>query len=176
MKGSTGIAEQLGHIQFFELLTDFFKDITDPILYTNGNIYQYIGDEAVIVWRMRKGIQNANCIRCFYNIREVFSRKRGFYLEKYGLIPEFKVGIHCGKVTIGEMGVLKRDIVFSGDVLNTTSRIQSTCNEYGVKIMVSKRLLDKVSFPPDSLEPRKIGDISLKGKKEKVVLYTIEEA
>jgi len=41
---STGIAERIGHIKFFELLHDFFQDITDPILFSRGSIYQYIGD------------------------------------------------------------------------------------------------------------------------------------
>ena len=175
MKGSTTIAEKIGHIQFFELLNDFFRDITDPILFSNGNIYQYIGDEVVIFWKMKRGIKNANCIRCYYNIREAISYKKDYYLANYGVMPEFKAGLHCGKVTIGEIGVLKRDIVFSGDVLNTTARIQSLCNEYGVKILASKLLLDKIPLPPDSIETRKIGDISLKGKTKKVVLYTIVE-
>lgn len=176
MRGSTTIAEKIGHIEFFELLNDFFKDINDPVIFTNGSIYQYIGDEVVIVWKMRKGIKNANCIRCFYNIREAISNRKDYYLNKYGVVPEFKAGLHCGKVTIGEIGVQKRDVVFSGDVLNTTARIQSMCNDFKVKLLISKRLLDKVSLPPDSFEDRKIGNISLKGKKKKVVLYTIEEA
>lgn len=176
MRGSTTIAEKIGHIEFFELLNDFFKDINDPVIFTNGSIYQYIGDEVVIVWKMRKGIKNANCIRCFYNIREAISNRKDYYLKKYGVVPEFKAGLHCGKVTIGEIGVQKRDVVFSGDVLNTTARIQSMCNDFKVKLLISKRLLDKVSLPPDSFEDRKIGNISLKGKKKKVVLYTIEEA
>lgn len=175
MKGSTGIAERIGHIKFFELLHDFFQDITDPILYTSGSIYQYIGDEVIIVWKMPTGIKNANCIRCFYNIKEIISRNAAAYMEKYGIVPDFKAGIHCGKVTIGEMGVLKRDIVFSGDVLNTTARIQSMCNEFGVKLLISKRLLNKIGMAPNWIDTRKIGNISLKGKKKKVVLYTIEE-
>jgi len=175
MKGSTGIAEQIGHIRFFELLNDFFRDITDPILYSGGSIYQYIGDEIVIVWRLRSSRRNANCIRCFYNIREAISSRKDYYQSTYGLVPEFKAGIHCGMVTIGEVGVLKKDIVFSGDVLNTTSRIQSLCNEYGVSLLVSRRLLKKIALPPDSMEPRKIGNISLKGKKKKVALFTISE-
>ena len=175
MKGSTGIAERIGHIKFFELLHDFFQDITDPILYSGGSIYQYIGDEVVIVWKTANGARNANCIRCFYNIKEAISRKREEYLEKYGVVPDFKAGIHCGMVTIGEIGVLKRDIVFSGDVLNTTARMQSMCNDFGVKILVSSRLLNKIGPAPNRFETKKIGNISLKGKKKKVVLYTIEE-
>ncbi len=71
------------------------------------------------------------------------------------------------------MGEVKRDIDYSGDVLNTASRIQSKCNDLGVNILLSKFLLDRLALPPHSFEPRKIGDLLLRGKQEKVVLYTV---
>jgi len=30
------------------------------------------------------------------------------FRREYGFLPEFKVGIHCGEVTIGEVGVIKK--------------------------------------------------------------------
>ena len=172
MKSSTTIAEKLGHIRFFNLLNDFFHDITNPIIYSQGEIYQYVGDEVVISWTMKNGIYNGNCVRCFYHMQEAIQKKSNRYQNKYGLIPEFKVGLHCGMVTTGEIGVIKKDIVFSGDVMNTTSRIQSVCNIYGVKILLSKTLLDRLNLPPHQFNPRRVGIIELKGKREKVELYT----
>ncbi len=176
MKSSTTIAERLGHIRFFDLLNDFFKDITDSIIYTNGEIYQYVGDEIVISWTMKRGIQNANCLRCFYSMQEAIRLRSARYREKYSLVPEFKAGLHCGEVTVGEIGVIKKDIVFSGDVLNTAHRIQAVCNRYGVKILISKYLLDKLSLPPSDFNPMRVGIIELKGKREKLELYTFSES
>ena len=48
MKSSTSIAEQIGNKQSFNLLNDLFNDITDAILASDGEIYQYVGDEVVI--------------------------------------------------------------------------------------------------------------------------------
>ena len=175
MKSSTTIAEQIGNIKFHNLLNDFFRDVTDPIIYTYGEVYQYVGDEIIISWTMKNGIRNFNCIRCFYAMQEAISSHKEIYKEKYGLIPEFKAGLHCGQVTTGEIGVIKRDIVYSGDVLNTTARIQSKCNDFGVKILLSKWLLDKLNMPPHGIEQKKIGDIDLRGKKERVILYSLEE-
>lgn len=176
IKSSTAIAEQLGHIRFFELLNDFFTDITNPILYTRGEIYQYVGDEVVISWTMKNGIRNANCIRCFYGMQEAIRKYGDRYREKYGLLPEFKAGLHSGIVTTGEIGIIKKDIVFSGDVMNTASRIQSMCNTYRVKILLSKYLLDKLHLPPHDFQPQRVGIIGLKGKRERVELYTFEES
>lgn len=175
IKSSTTIAERLGHIRFFNLLNDFFRDITNSIVFTWGEVYQYVGDEVVISWTMEKGTKNANCIRCFYNMQEAIQKKSDRYQERYGLIPEFKAGLHCGVVTTGEIGIIKKDIVFSGDVMNTTSRIQSVCNRYGVKVLLSKYLLDKLNLPPHGYRPHRVGMIELKGKRQKVELYTFEE-
>ncbi len=176
IRSSTTIAERLGHIRFFNLLNDFFHDITNPIISHAGEIYQYVGDEVVITWDMEKGLENANCIRCFYQMQEAILRFSGRYREKYGLVPEFKAGLHCGPVTIGEIGVIKKDIVYSGDVMNTTSRIQSVCNKFRVKILLSKELLDRLSLPPHGFTSKRMGIIELKGKKQKVELYTFEES
>ena len=68
---------------------------------------------------------------------------------------------------------VKRDITFLGDVLNTTARIQSECNGMGVDILLSKRLLEKLNLPTNSFNPKNMGDILLRGKQEKVIIYTI---
>lgn len=170
---STAIAERLGHIRFFNLLNDFFRDITNSIIDTGGEIYQYVGDEIVISWPIKKGVQKANCIRCFYFMQEAIQKKAPKYLEKYGEIPYFKAGLHAGLVTSGEIGVIKKDIVYSGDVLNTTARIINLCHQYETRILLSKFLLNKLNLPPHDLAPERMGIFELKGKKQKVELYTL---
>ncbi len=173
LRSSTAIAENIGHINYFYLLRDFFRDITPAIMNTEGEIYQYVGDEVVVSWEVKRGIRRSNCLRCYFAISESIARKAHIYQHKYGLVPEFKAGFHGGTVTAGEIGKIKKEIVYTGDVLNTTARIQSKCNKYGVKILLSKELLDHLALPPDVYEVEKIGDIKLKGKDERVVLYTV---
>ncbi len=128
LNGSTRIAEKLGAASYHSLLKDFFADITDPILENRGNIYQYVCDEVVIAWEDADGLKSAHCIRCFFEIKEVIQNRRAYYLKRYGLLPSFKAGIHSGKVIAGEVGIVKRGITYSGDVLNTTSRILGKCS------------------------------------------------
>ncbi len=170
---STAIAERLGHIRFFNLLNDFFRDITNSIIDTGGEIYQYVGDEIVISWPMKKGVHHANCIRCFYFMQEAIQKKAPKYMEKYGEVPYFKAGLHAGPVTSGEIGVIKKDIVYSGDVLNTTARIINLCHQYDTRILLSKYLLDKLNLPPHDLAPERMGIFELKGKRQKVEIYTL---
>ena len=173
LKSSTSTAEKLGHIQYHNFLNDFFDDINDSIIFTKGEIYQYIGDEITVSWKLENGSENENCLRCFFSIRDKIKNNSSHYLEKFGLVPEFKAGLHCGNVTIGEVGVIKKEIVFTGDVLNTAARIQELCNTYGVMLLASKKILDVLQIEKRYLV-KKIDEVTLKGKRTKNILYTIE--
>ena len=172
LRSSTTIAEKLGEEKYFSFIKDVFRGATPGILDAKGEIYQYVGDEIVVSWKMENGRKNANCLRCFFDIKHALARQSNYFLEKYGVKPEFKAGLHYGHVMAGEVGVVKRDIAFSGDVLNTAARIQSKCNELKVDILFSKYLLDKLALPPHVFEPKKMGDMLLRGKNLPVVLYT----
>jgi adenylate cyclase len=172
MRSSTAIAEKIGNEKYFNLLNDLFFDITDTILNNEGEIYQYVGDEIVISWSIKKGTRKANCLNCFTQIQEKLAELRPVYEEKYGVSPEFKAGLHYGIVMAGEVGAIKKDIIYSGDVLNTTARIQGQCNQYNVDILISKETFELISDTEDyKLIP--LGSIELRGKKRKIDLNTI---
>jgi len=173
IKSSTTIAEKLGHIQYHNLLNDFFDDINDSIIFTKGEIYQYIGDEITVSWTVGNGIENENCLRCFFSIGDKIESNSARYMERFGLVPDFKAGLHCGNVTIGEVGVIKKEIVFTGDVLNTAARIEGLCNTYDVRLLVSRKLLDLLQIE-NRYKKNVIAEIILRGKKTKNILYTIE--
>jgi adenylate cyclase len=48
IKSSTTIAEKTGHLKFLSLVNDFFYDVAEPVRKTKGEIYKYVGDEAII--------------------------------------------------------------------------------------------------------------------------------
>lgn len=172
MKSSTSIAEKLGHIQYFRLLRAYYKDFTEAIIKHSGEVYQYVGDEIVISWKFRDGIRDNNCVACFFQMRHDLLKKSSWYLENFEVIPTFKAAIHFGSVTTGEIGALKKQIIFTGDVLNTTARIQHLCNDYNVDILISKVLQEELLPVPEyKLIP--LGNRLLEGKKEEIALYTI---
>lgn len=174
LNASTTIAEQLGHKVYFDLLNRFFDDVTKGVIEFKGDIYQYVGDEIVITWELKNGLENSNCIRCFFAIENIISRKGHKYLEKYKIKPEFKAAIHCGEVTTGEVGTFKKDIIFTGDVLNTTSRIEEKCNDYGVRLLISEDLMSQLPATT-TFEYKLIGDVNLKGKQLPVKVYAVSK-
>lgn len=173
LKASTTIAEKLGEEQYFNFLNDTFSIATPGILLTKGEIYQYVGDEIVISWSTKKGLQNANCIRCYLEMVALLKAKAEYFDKKYAIQPKFKAGLHYGNVIAGEMGIVKREIVYSGDVLNTASRIQSLCNEMGTNVLLSKNLVERMDLHFLEQKTKSVGDITLRGKKEKVALVAL---
>ena len=175
LKSSTTIAEETDPTRYHNFLNEFFFDMNEPILETRGEIYQYVGDEVVISWKMKDAIRDMNCVKCFFRIRRAILQKNDAYMKSYGLVPEFKAGLHCGKVIIGEVGDSKKDIVFHGDVMNTASRIQTQCNAFNVSLLISSELLSRLRTD-HAFKIERIGKIKLKGKQREVELYSVSEA
>lgn len=171
IKGATTLAETLGEADYFNFLKDFFKTISPAITEYKGEIYQYVGDEIVISWKVKES-QNINALHCYYRMNELIQHHALHFQKKYGNLPHFKSGIHIGIAVVGEIGVIKRDIAFSGDVLNTAARIQAKCNELGVAILASEDYRKSIPEVPNEIELVSMGKHPLKGKAAEVELVS----
>ncbi len=174
MKSSTTIAEKLGHVKYFEMLKAYYADLSEPIIRYSGEIYQYAGDEIIVSWKGENGLANSNCIRCFFAMKVALQQQADTYRKQFDIVPVFKAGFHSGRVTTGEIGVIKKEIFFTGDVLNTAARIQGLCNSYQVDILVSGHLIKKLNAT-DQFQVKPLGQSELRGRDEKMELFTIEK-
>jgi len=177
LKSSTSYAEEHGHIKYSHLIQDCFYDLTDIVYERCAKVYQYVGDEVILTWKIDKGIQCNNCIQTFFDFDKTIKKKRDCYANKYGMIPEFKAGIHYGDVIITEIGGAKKEIAYHGDTVNTAARIQSVCNERDKNLIVSADLLsilnDKELDKKYCIESE--GITHLKGKKHAIGIFSIDE-
>ncbi len=171
LNDSTTIAEKLGNEKFYGFLNDFFHDIASVITKHKGEVVEYVGDLVIISWTFPSGSYETRCIACYQDFEKVIQIKKETYLTRYGTVPQFKAAVHCGDVMIGEMGKIKKSIKFSGDVLNTTARVEKVCSTLGAKLVITDNLVDILSDPPYLME--KISNISLKGKEEPIDVYKV---
>jgi adenylate cyclase len=170
LEGSTQLAERLGSAGYFELLRRFVDDVSDPVVEAEGEIYQYAGDEVVITWPIDAGLREANCIACFFGIRAAVARQAARYEREFGVIPRFRGGLHGGTVTAGELGDLRRQIVFVGDILNTAARLEEYAKRANLDLVVSGALLQRVTLPAGIVATR-CGELELRGKEARVAAY-----
>jgi adenylate cyclase len=174
LKSSTTIAERLGLKKYYELLNDFFHEISEPVRVTNAEVYQYVGDEVVFTWKTKEGLDNSNCIKIFFKIQERIHNNRRYYRKKYGDIPYFKAGLHFGKVISAQIGDIKREIVYNGDVLNTSARIQEQCNKVNRELLISGILLNQLDIKKE-YRVEKIDTVKLRGKESTIELFDIKK-
>ena len=169
LQSSTTIAEQLGHKKYSEFIQECFKDIS-VIGEFGGEVYQYVGDEAVFTWDARKKGNNRNSIEAFYAFQDRIKEREEFYKDKFGTVPLFKAGLHGGEVMVAEVGLLKKEIAFHGDTINTAARIQQLCNEKG-KIFLTSEYFRSDLETSERFAWEDMGDILLKGRHTVTKLY-----
>lgn len=173
LKSSTYYAEKLGHFKYSRLIQDCFKDISNAIRVNKAQIYQYVGDEVVLTWKIDEGIQNLRCIHVFYDFLDTLENRKEYYQKTYGMVPIFKAGVHSGKVMVAEVGELKSEIAYHGDAINTASRIQGLCNSYQSRLLISGDLLVKLKEKNENIEGYiSLGAVLLRGKKTPTKLYS----
>lgn len=172
LKSSTSYAEKLGYLKYSQFIKDIYREIDEYVIETRGIIYQYVGDEIVIVWDLKDGLRNNNCLRFFDLFEKRIHELKNYFFHEYEIIPEFKAAFHYGEVAIAEIGnVLRRDIAFHGDTVNTTARICSKCRELEEKILISETLVEKLSQKNNNHKFESVGRYNLKGKREEVELF-----
>ncbi len=173
LDSSSSVAEKLGDLEYHRFVNEFYFDITEDIVDAWGEIYQYVGDEVVVTWKMKKGLPNGNCLRAYFDIVYRIDSLKEKYLQRYGTFPKFKAALHCGEVIAAQVGDIKTEIVFHGDVVNTTSRIERLCSELGERLLISKDLYDKL--PDFHKYFRTVGNIRLRGKENFVELFGLKK-
>jgi len=171
LNDSTPIAEQLGHEKYFFFIKDFIHYVSIAVLDNQGMIYQYVGDEVVVTWPYKR--RNVlKSIQTVIESRKALQRKSDYFRREYSVIPDFRVGLHAGNVTIGEIGIIKKDLAISGEAMNIAARIRSACKELNQKFIVSKEFFDTGIL--ETWQGESLGEVFLKGVDESMELYALK--
>jgi len=171
LKDSTPIAEKMNTLDYFKFIRGFIELVSNAMMQSHGRIYQYVGDEIVVSWLYTP--RNAKrCMDALIETRKKIQKNGERFRRRFNVVPEFRVGIHVGEVTVGEIGVLKKDIAMSGDTMNTTARIRTACSELNQKFIVSKDVIDSLDLK--EWQSESLGLIDLKGKKEGIELFALK--
>jgi adenylate cyclase len=93
-------------------------------------------------------------------------------MRNYDIVPEYKAGMHAGAVTVGQVGISKKELVMSGNTINTASRIRSACNDLNQKFLVSKEIVDLLEMK--DWQNESMGEVDLKGKNENIELFALK--
>ena len=170
--GSTPVAERLGPLAVHRYLDRIFQVASDPIDDQFGDVYQYVGDEIVVTWAMAEGRVDARPIACFFAIEAALAAAAPAFEREFGAVPKLRAALHAGEVIAGETGGSRRAIVFHGDVMNTTSRIENATRDLGRPFLVSEDALQRLEGV-DAYELEDLGSQQLRGRQAPMRVYTV---
>ena len=172
LRSSVQHAEKMGNVLYSELIRDCFRELNYLVHEFEAEIYQYVGDEIVLTWKSCVAQRKYNILGIYFAFQQTFQENSGHYLNKYGFVPEFKAGCNAGVVTAVEIGIIKRDIAYHGDVINTSSRVQGMCNVLHHDLLITSSIISE-EIPSKEFEIKSIGQHSLKGKGTETELYAV---
>lgn len=173
--GSTPLAEKIGPALVHSFLNRVFEVASDPIDNHGGDVYQYVGDEVVITWTLAEGRQDARPIACFFAVKRALDSAAKDFEQEFGAMPQLRAALHAGPVITGEVGGSRRAIVFHGDVMNTTSRIENATRDLKRSFLVSEDALNRVEGKESYLFAD-LGPQQLRGREAPVRVYAADLA
>lgn len=170
INGSTKLAHKMGSTKYLQLQGDFFKDLELVSYRHMGTIFEYVGDEACLMWPLKLGIMNADAIRIIESLQEQLYKRRDYYNNKYGEVPTFKAALHAGDITTLVSGYNIVDIKYQGKINQVCARLLDKCHELNSILLVSKQAQQLFSHTL-GCDFEYLGAFLLKGIESEVMIY-----
>ncbi|MGH7126677.1 MAG: adenylate/guanylate cyclase domain-containing protein, partial [Stellaceae bacterium] len=161
INGSPALAERLGPLETRSLIGKFLFDISRPIVDHGGEIYVYKGDRLIALWSWNKAVRGNTVLRAIDAMFAAVGREEAEYRRRFGVVPEFRVGIHGGRVVVSEQGDTKRSIGIYGDTINLAARMEDAAKSHGVACVISGTVAAALDRHKDALRP--IGTAAVEG-------------
>jgi adenylate cyclase len=171
--GSTGLAERLGGIGIHRLLDRTFRLLTLAVSDYRGEVLNYVGDEVIVTWRERSGAIDCRPLRCFMAMRDELAQASDQLEREFGVTPRIRGSLHFGPVIVGEIGDVKRAIVFNGDVMNTAARLEELSRKVDGGFLASSAAMQRFrSTPPFAV--RDLGRLAIRGRADGIDVVGID--
>jgi adenylate cyclase len=165
--GSTGLAERLGGIAIHRLLDRTFRLLTLAVVDYHGEVLNYVGDEVIVTWPERSGAVDCRPLRCFMAMRDELSFASSQLEREFGAVPRIRGSLHFGAVIVGEIGDIKRAIVFNGDVMNTAARLEELSRGVEGGFLASRAAMEQFrSTLP--VKVRNLGRLQIRGRTDRI--------
>ncbi len=176
IKNFTSTTERADAEAVTAMLNAAFSRWDSIIVQSGGVIDKFIGDAIMVIFGMKRPETEAeDAVACARAILAELPELRA-ELARAGLpvIEDLRIGINSGEAILGDIGSPdRRNFTVIGDAVNTASRLESACKEFGVRLLVSESAY--LALPEEVRRTLvRLGELSLKGKAEKITAYTLK--
>lgn len=167
----TTLSEEMSPKENFDFLNSYLSWVGPVIRQHNGFIDKYIGDAVMALFpetadQAVKAALDMQKQVLLYNIKR---QKSGYPTLAIG------IGLHRGSLMLGTIGEERRmESTVIADAVNLASRLEDLTKVYGASILISGSTLFSLE-DPTLYHYRFIGQVQVKGKKERVSVFEIFE-
>ncbi len=174
IRGFTTLSEEIGSSKkLVDLLNRYMTPMVEEITKREGTVDKFIGDALMAYWNapnqvdayVDKAVLSALAqVRMLEGLNDTLE-------PEFGIRLRIGIGIHCGKVTVGEMGSADRsDYTIVGDNVNLASRLEELNKLYGSTIIISESVRNALQ---DSYALRTLDIVKVRGKHRAIEIFEV---
>ncbi len=165
----TQLSEQMAPDALGALMNRYYETIFASIHRHQGIISDVVGDAAMALWPTTHPSFELKHAACCAAIDLIEAVDRFNQTQTSHQLPT-RLGMHCGEILLGNVGAVGRfEYRATGDVVNTTSRIEGMNKLLGTRLLVSSDVLAGQS----GFQTRPMGTFVLAGKSHPVALHEL---
>ena len=176
IRGFTSFSERAAPEKVVETLNEYLDAMVRAIAAAGGTIDKFIGDAIMAVFGGVLDVESppdaalAAALLMRASLAELNDKRKAA-----GNPPLANgIGIHYGEVLQGAIGSTERkDFTVIGDAVNSASRLEGLCKEFGTDLVFSDEVYRAAS---DAVKARcrRLGEARVKGREQSITVWTID--
>jgi adenylate cyclase len=184
--GFTSVSEKLPPEELMDWLNECMEPMAREVSAHGGVVEQYTGDAIVAIFGVPIARKNEeeisqdaiNAVNCALAMETVLQDLNRDWLARHRPTTAMRMGIYTGPMVAGSLGGTDRlEYVVIGDTVNIASRLESFDKDLFARslaspcrILIGEATLCRLG---QRFLTEKIGQVSLKGKEEKISVYRV---
>ena len=185
LQNFTSLSEHLEPRVLMDWLNEYMEAMVGVVERHHGQVNKFIGDALMAGFGIpvprttREAVARdaLSAVECALDMRAELERLSPQWEERGLPWMRMRVGIFTGPLVAGCLGSSDRqEYTIIGDTVNTASRLESFDKNVGAeqtcRILISQATIDYL--PPERFVLKCIGQVHLKGKRDPLVVYSVE--
>jgi adenylate cyclase len=160
----TTLSETMDPEKLTRVMNAYYAAVFKPIKDNTGIILQVVGDSVLAIWTAPEPDNALKAAACRAAVQITESVRR-FNAEADHLPLPTRIGIHAGKIVLGNIGAFDHfEYRPVGDIVNTAARLEGLNKFLGTGMLTS----EEAYFPDSDCLTRPVGRFVFKGKSRPV--------
>lgn len=174
IRSFTSLSETLPPQRLTRMLQEYFTEMTEEIIATDGIVDKFIGDAIMAFWGapIDQPDQADRAVTAALNMTQRLKALQAKWKSEGLPAFDMGIGINLGIATVGNMGSTKRyDYTLIGDAVNAASRLEELNKEHHSHIIISESTKQQLTIP---VQVRDLGVVPVQGRAVPIKVYEVQ--